>query len=96
MTESIIVAVITGGLALLGNVISTISTHGKTMYRIEQLEKKQDIHNKVIERVYQLEKVTEVLEERQKVANNRIDDLENIENERMLKHDNEWQSIRYL
>ena len=89
MTESIIIALITGGLALLGNVISNISTHSKTMYRIEQLEKKQDIHNKVIERVYQLEKVTEVLEERQKVANNRINDLENIENERTLKHDNE-------
>ena len=89
MTESIIVALITGGLALLGNVLSNISTHGKTMYRIEQKKKKQDIHNKVIERVYQLEKVTEVLEERQKVANNRINDLENIENERTLKHDNE-------
>ena len=74
--ESIIVAVITGGLALLGNVLSNLSTHSKTMYRIEQLEKKQDIHNKVIERVYQLEKVTEVLEERQKSANHRIDDLE--------------------
>lgn len=89
MAESIIVAIISGGLALLGTVISNISTHSKTMYRIEQLEKKQDIHNKVIERVYQLEKVTEVLDERQKVANNRIEDLENIENERMLKHDNE-------
>ena len=76
MMESIIVAVITGGLALLGNVMSNLSTHSKTMYRIEQLEKKQDIHNKVIERVYQLEKVTEVLEERQKTANHRIDDLE--------------------
>ena len=74
--ESIIVAVITGGLALLGNVMSNLSTHSKTMYRIEQLEKKQDIHNQVIERVYQLEKVTEVLEERQKTANHRIDDLE--------------------
>ena len=74
--ESIIVAVITGGMALLGNVMSNLSTHSKTMYRIEQLEKKQDIHNKVIERVYQLEKVTEVLEERQKTANHRIDDLE--------------------
>ena len=74
--ESIIVAVITGGMALLGNVLSNLSTHSKTMYRIEQLEKKQDIHNKVIERVYQLEKVTEVLEERQKTANHRIDDLE--------------------
>ena len=74
--ESIIVAVITGGMALLGNVMSNLSTHSKTMYRIEQLEKKQDIHNRVIERVYQLEKVTEVLEERQKTANHRIDDLE--------------------
>ena len=74
--ESIIVAVITGGMALLGNVMSNLSTHSKTMYRIEQLEKKQDIHNQVIERVYQLEKVTEVLEERQKTANHRIDDLE--------------------
>ena len=77
--ESIIVAIITGGLALLGNVVSNLSTHSKTMYRIEQLEKKQDIHNQVIERVYQLEKVTEVLEERQRVANNRIDDLEQLE-----------------
>ena len=74
--ESIIVAVITGGMALLGNVMSNLSTHSKTMYRIEQLEKKQDIHNKVIERVYQLEKVTEVLEERQKTADHRIDSLE--------------------
>ena len=76
MMESIIVAVITGGMALLGNVMSNLSTHSKTMYRIEQLEKKQDIHNQVIERVYQLEKVTEVLEERQKTANHRIEDLE--------------------
>lgn len=77
--ESIIVALITGGLALIGTVISNMLAHSKTMYRIEQLEKKQDIHNQVIERVYQLEKVTEVLEERQKVANNRIRDLEESE-----------------
>ena len=74
--ESIIVALITGGMTLAGTVLSNLSTHSKTMYRIEQLEKKQDIHNQVIERVYQLEKVTEVLEERQQVANHRIDDLE--------------------
>ena len=76
MYESIAVAIITGGLALAGNVISNLSTHSKTMYRIEQLEKKQDVHNQVIERVYQLEKVTEVLDERQRIANHRIDDLE--------------------
>lgn len=77
--ESIIVAFISGGLALAGTVLSNLSTHSKTMYRIEQLEKKQDIHNKVIERVYQLEKVTEVLDERQRTANHRIDDLERME-----------------
>ena len=80
MYESIAVAIITGSLALAGNVISNLSTHSKTMYRIEQLEKKQDVHNQVIERVYQLEKVTEVLDERQRTANHRIDDLERIEN----------------
>ena len=79
MYESIAVAIITGSLALAGNVISNLSTHSKTMYRIEQLEKKQDIHNQVIERVYQLEKVTEVLDERQRTANHRIDDLERME-----------------
>lgn len=76
MTESILVAIITGGLALAGTVISNLTTHSKTIYRIEQLEKKQDIHNHVIERVYELEKVSEVIEERQKVANKRIADLE--------------------
>ena len=30
----------------------------------------------MVERVYELEKVAEVLEERQKTANHRIDDLE--------------------
>ena len=74
--ESIIVALITGGMALAGTVISNLSAHSKTMYRIEQLEHKQDVNNHVIERVYELEKVTEVLEERQQVANHRIDDLE--------------------
>ena len=80
--ESIIVAIISGGLALIGTVASNLSAHSKTMYRIEQLEKKQDIHNQVIERVYQLEKVTEVLDERQQVANKRIKNLEHITEER--------------
>lgn len=76
MGETIIVACITGGLAFLGTLISNLTVHSKTMYRIEQLEKKQDIHNGVIERVYSLEKITEVQEERIRVANHRIDDLE--------------------
>ena len=45
-------------------------------YRLEQLEKKMDIHNGLIERVYELEKKTDVMEEQIKVANHRISDIE--------------------
>ena len=40
-----------------------------TTYRIEQLEKKVEKHNSVVERTY-------LLEEKVKVANHRIEDLE--------------------
>lgn len=44
--------------------------------RIEQLEKKMDKHNQLIERVYRLEQHNVLLDEQIKVANHRIDDLE--------------------
>lgn len=47
------------------------------LYRITELEKKQDKHNAVIERTYALEKTTAVHDEEIKVANHRIADLEN-------------------
>ena len=56
MTEAVIVALITGGLALIGSVIATIFTNNKTLYRIEQLEKKQDRYNNLQERVLMNEK----------------------------------------
>lgn len=43
---------------------------------IQALEKKQDTHNGIIERMYSVEKRMELAEERQKTANHRIDDLE--------------------
>lgn len=68
------------GLAFLGTVVGSIAgilTANKlTNYRIEQLEKKVDKHNSVIERMYDLESREEILEEKIKVANHRIDDLE--------------------
>ena len=50
MTEAIIVALITGGIAVICNIITVISTTNKTLYRIEQLEKKQDKYNNLQER----------------------------------------------
>lgn len=43
---------------------------------ITQLSDRVEKHNSVIERTYQLEKRAEVMEEKQRVANHRIDDLE--------------------
>lgn len=46
------------------------------VYRLEQLEQKMTVHNSMIERVYALEKTTDVMDEKIKVANHRIEDLE--------------------
>lgn len=53
--ESAIASIIVGVLALMGTIISNLISNSKTQYRIEQLEKKQDKHNCVIERVTILE-----------------------------------------
>ena len=69
MTNDIIVAII----ALLGTALGTgggiLASSKLTNHRIGQLEKKVDKHNTIIERTY-------ILEEKMKVANHRIEDLE--------------------
>lgn len=44
--------------------------------KIDALEKKQDVHNSLISRMYEVEKRTDLQEEMIKVANHRIQDLE--------------------
>lgn len=56
MTDAVLVALITGGLMLIGNIITAYVTNQKTLYRIEQLEKKQDRYNNLQERVLAAEK----------------------------------------
>ena len=76
MTEPVLVALI----GLIGSGAGTFGgilvSSRLTQYRLEQLETKVEVHNKVIERVYRLEERTELQEEKIKVANHRIDDLE--------------------
>ena len=76
MTEGILIAV----LSLLGTLGGSYFAHKKSSaliaYRLEQLEKKVDKHNSVVERTYALEETQAVLEEKIKVADHRIDDLE--------------------
>lgn len=76
MSETIIVALISL-LGTFGGTLGGILTANKlTNYRIEQLEKKVEKHNQVIDRVYNLEKEDEVEKEQIKVINHRIGDLE--------------------
>lgn len=62
--------------SFLGTLTGIIINSKLTNYRIEQLEKKVDKHNQVIDRVYNLEKSEAVFKEDLKVANHRIEDLE--------------------
>ena len=45
-------------------------------YQLSELTKRVEKHNNVIERTYELEKRTEIQEEKIRVANHRIEDLE--------------------
>ena len=63
MNEAVIVAVLSL-IGTLGGTFGGILTANKlTNYRIEQLEKKVEAHNQVIDRVYKLEKGEAILEE---------------------------------
>ena len=69
-------------------VVSIISVFGgiltaskMTNYRIEQLEKKVDKHNNLIERVYLIEQHEAVIANKLKTADHRIPDLENEQNQ---------------
>ena len=80
MDSSIIVAVITGGLALIGVVISNIFAANRTQAQIstaqavtdtklEELTREVREHNNFAKRV-------PVIEEQMKVVNHRVEDLE--------------------
>jgi ABC-type lipoprotein release transport system permease subunit len=76
MSDPIIVALIGVVGSLLGSLIGVIISSKLTQYRIEQLEKKVDKHNGLVERMYAVEERVRVNEEKIKVENHRIDDLE--------------------
>jgi len=72
-----IVGAAIGALAsILVCIINNNKQNALMFYRLEQLEKKVEKHNNLVERTYRLEELTSVQEEKIKVANNRIADLE--------------------
>lgn len=76
MTETIIVAVLSLIGTLCGAYLANKKSAALIAYRLEQLERKVAKHNGVIDRTYRLEEQAVLLEEKIKVANHRIEDLE--------------------
>lgn len=74
--------IIVGLLALAGTLGGSWLANRKSTaliaYRLEQLEKKVDKHNSVVERTFRLEKDLAILDEKIEVANHRIADLEKV------------------
>lgn len=76
-------AIITGAVAIVVCMINNYFQNRKSTalieYKIDELSKRVDKHNSLVERTYKLEKTVSVIEEKIKVENHRIEDLEDLE-----------------
>lgn len=55
MADTIVVALLSLAGTIIGSIAGILAANKLTVYRIEQLEKKVDKHNNIIERTYKLE-----------------------------------------
>ncbi len=76
MSTEIIVALLSLVGTLVGSLLGVLASNKLTNYRIEQLEKKVQAHNNLVDRMYRVEETALLLDEKIKVANHRIEDLE--------------------
>lgn len=80
--EAIVSAGITGFVTLIvclvNNYYQQNATRNLIEYKIEELTKRVDKHNSVIQRTYELEKKNAVYDEKIKAINDTIEELENI------------------
>ena len=78
MSDTLVIAL----LSLIGTLAGTfggiLTSNKLTGYRIQKLEEQVAKHNNLVERVFRLEDSDKLLDEKIKVANHRIDDLEAI------------------
>lgn len=83
-------AIITGAVAIVVCMINNAyqqkaarKQHSNTIelieYKLDELSKRVNKHNNLVERTYKLEQHEAVIQEQIKVANHRIDDLEHQE-----------------
>lgn len=92
METEIVTALIVGGTSIICQLLINASnrkrqesenekTKSLIVYRIDQLERKQDKYNHLQERVFKLERMSAVADEEIRVANHRIADLEHMNRE---------------
>ncbi len=79
-------SILTGSLALVGVIYTSKQQHNITIEKVKNevslikkdiktLEEKQDKHNSLIERVYNIEATLKVMDSREKLTEHRIEDL---------------------
>ena len=76
MSDAILVALITGAFSFLGVYFSNRKNAAIIEVRLANLERKVEAHNHLVERMYSVEEKQAVTDEKIKVVNNRLKDLE--------------------
>lgn len=79
MTEALITGIVAIIVCTINNIYQSSKTQALIEYKIDELSKRVDKHNNLIERVYELEKQISLYEENIKVVNNKIMDLEKVQ-----------------
>ena len=86
MIEAIITGVVAIVVCMINNIVQKRASdrqHNTTIalieYKLDQLTHKVELHNNAVVRLYKVETALGLQEERMKVANHRIDDLEHAE-----------------
>ena len=74
-------AIVTALIGMVGSafgaLVGVLANSKMINYRLEQLENRVQAHNNLIDRMYKVERDHELTEEKMKVMNHRISDLEN-------------------
>lgn len=77
MSTEIIVALLALAGTLIGSFAGILAANKLVNYRLQQLEKKVDKHNSVIERVFKLEKEEGIIETEIDEIERRLEKIEN-------------------
>lgn len=75
MNDTVIVAILALIGTLAGSFGGILAANRLTNYRIQQLEKKVEAHNKLVERVYKLEQRDAVIDEEIRTINHTVEEL---------------------